>query len=76
MDTKEVRAWSVIMSDSVQRAGSDVWKVKSSDGKKVYSVVRWSSQDLRCECLGFRHYNKCKHIDAVQKMLEIARHNG
>ena len=76
MDNKEIKAWGVIMSDCVQRAGSDVWKVKSSDGKKVYSVVRWSSQDLRCDCLGFRHYSHCKHIGAVQKILDIAQQNG
>tara|TARA_R110000772_G_scaffold111052_1_gene214768 strand:- start:329 stop:559 length:231 start_codon:yes stop_codon:yes gene_type:complete len=76
MNEKEMKAWTVIMNNSVHRSGSDFWKVKSSGGDKVYSVIRWSSNDLRCDCPGFRHYVKCKHTDAVRKMLDIAKNNG
>ena len=76
MNEKEMKAWTVIMNNNVQRAGSDFWKVKSSVGDKIYSVIRWGSNDLRCDCPGFRHYSRCKHIDAVRKMLDIEKHNG
>jgi len=77
MEEKEMKAWTVIMDNNVQRTGSDLWKVKSSsEGDKIYSVIRWGSSDLRCDCLGFRHYSRCKHIDAVRKMVDIARTNG
>jgi len=75
MENKEMKAWTVIINNSVERKGNDVWNVKSSDGTKQYTVIRWSD-DLKCDCLGFRHYKNCKHTNAVRKMLEIARHNG
>jgi len=77
MDEKEMRAWTVIMENNIQRQGDDLWKVTSSTEKsKVYSVIRWANADLRCDCMGFRHYKNCKHIGAVKKMIEIARRNG
>ena len=77
MDEKEMRAWTVMMDNNVQRQGDDLWKVTSSteDGK-VYSVIRWSENELMCDCMGFRRYKNCKHIGAVQKMIDIARRNG
>ena len=66
-----------MMDNNVQRQGDDLWKVTSSteDGK-VYSVIRWADKDLMCDCMGFRRYKNCKHIGAVQKMIDIARRNG
>lgn len=39
-------------------------KVKSSDGKKVYTVVV-SANKVSCSCTGFGFRNKCKHVDKV-----------
>ena len=72
---RDAKAWTMIVNNHVQRSGSDTWSVKSSDGKKVYTVIRWGDTDLRCNCRGFAHYRRCKHSDAVQKVLDIARRN-
>ena len=72
---RDAKAWTMIVNNHVQRSGSDTWSVKSSDGKKVYTVIRWGDTDLRLDCRGFAHYRRCKHSDAVQKVLDIARRN-
>ena len=72
MDEKEMRAWTVIMENNVQRQGDDLWKVTSStETTKVYSVIRWGKNDLRCDCMGFRHYKNCKHIGNFEKITTI-----
>ena len=42
------------------------WKVKSSDGKKVYIVERLNGK-FSCTCTGFEFRKDCKHIGAVAK---------
>ncbi len=72
---RDAKAWTMIVNNNVQRSGSDTWSVKSSKGDKVYTVIRWSENELRCDCRGFAHYRRCKHSDAVSKVIEIARRN-
>jgi hypothetical protein len=42
------------------------WKVKSTDGKKVYLVQRVNGK-FSCTCTGFEFRKDCKHIGAVAK---------
>jgi hypothetical protein len=42
------------------------WKVKSSDGKKIYIVERVNGK-FTCSCKGFEFRRDCRHIGAVAK---------
>ena len=42
------------------------WKVKSTDGKKVYIVERANGK-FSCTCTGFGFRKDCKHVGAVAK---------
>lgn len=42
------------------------WKVKSTDGKKVYLVQRVNGK-FSCTCTGFEFRKDCKHVGAVAK---------
>ena len=42
------------------------WRVKSTDGKKVYLVSRVNGK-FSCTCTGFEFRKDCKHIGAVAK---------
>jgi len=73
---RDAKAWTMVVNNHVQRKTADTWNVRSSDGSKFYTVIRWSEEDLRCDCRGFQNYRRCKHADAVGKVLEIARRNA
>ena len=42
------------------------WKVKSTDGKKIYLVTRVGGK-FNCTCTGFEFRKDCKHVGAVAK---------
>ena len=42
------------------------WRVKSTDGKKVYLVSRVNGK-FSCTCTGFEFRKDCKHVGAVAK---------
>ena len=42
-------------------------QVKIKD--KAYKVEVWKDKSITCECTGFRFRKSCKHVQAVQKMV-------
>jgi hypothetical protein len=57
----------VLKGDVTQVATDNkAWKVKSTDGKKVYLVQRVNGK-FSCTCTGFEFRKDCKHIGAVAK---------
>jgi hypothetical protein len=44
------------------------FRVKSTDGKRVYIVtVRGNKFD--CNCVGFTYHHKCKHVEGVRRKI-------
>lgn len=42
----------------------------SSDGNRMYLVALTKGGDWSCECEGFRHVKRCKHLDTVRAWYE------
>lgn len=43
------------------------FKVKSKG--KAYTVEVWKNESITCECSGFRYRKICKHVQAIQKVV-------
>jgi hypothetical protein len=57
----------VLRGDVTQVATDNkAWKVKSTDGKKIYLVQRVNGK-FSCTCKGFEFRKDCRHIGAVAK---------
>lgn len=51
--------------------GKQTRKIKSeTDPDTTYEVTIENGQATHCQCVGFRYYKTCKHVDAVQRDLD------
>lgn len=44
------------------------FRVKSTDGKRDYTVVVRGNK-FDCNCTGFTYHHKCKHVDGVKRKI-------
>jgi len=63
---EEIRkCWIDVTPPSAKTVPDIVQNVKSSNGKKTYTVTCKNNQ-WTCNCVGFGFRRKCKHIKTVQ----------
>lgn len=52
----------------IEEVGHGLYKVFSGDN--IYYVVEYNKGKFLCTCKGYLFNKKCKHIEAVEEMLE------
>jgi hypothetical protein len=53
------------LSAKIKKTAAKTWKVKSSRGNEIYTVIN-NSGAWSCTCVGFQYHRKCKHITNLQ----------
>lgn len=52
-----------------EKAAVRAFRVKSSDGKREYTVVVRGNK-FQCNCTGFTYHHKCKHVEGVKRKIK------
>lgn len=60
---------------SADRSVERIFQVTSKSSGKMYNVIS-ANGDVTCDCMGFQFRRKCKHSDAVKKVLVLDNTNA
>lgn len=60
---------------SESRSEERIFQVTSKSSGKMYNVIS-ANGDVTCDCIGFQFRRKCKHSEAVKKVLVLDNTNA